>query len=122
MLKEKEKEKKEPEVSEIDAVSEFSKHFKRVMKEREKEEETKKEPISVTPVKEEEKKEEMEEEEEEEEEKEEEEGQNISVGLGGILSMLRSQNAQDLEEEAYGRRTDRVIRDEANDGGSENLV
>ena len=36
--------------------------------------------------------------------------------------MLRSQNAQDLEEEAYGRRTDRVIRDEANDGGSENLV
>ena len=96
-------------MSEIDAVSEFSKHFKRVMKEREKEEEeTKKEPISVTPVK--------------EEEKEEEEGQNISVGLGGILSMLRSQNAQDLEEEAYGRRTDRVIRDEANDGGSENLV
>lgn len=106
-------------MSEIDAVSEFSKHFKRVMKEREKEEETKKEPISVTPVKEEEKKEEMEEEKEEEEE---EEGQNISVGLGGILSMLRSQNAQDLEEEAYGRRTDRVIRDEANDGGSENLV
>lgn len=109
-------------MSEIDAVSEFSKHFKRVMKEREKEEEeTKKEPISVTPVKEEEKEEEMEEE-KEEEEKEEEEGQNISVGLGGILSMLRSQNAQDLEEEAYGRRTDRVIRDEANDGGSENLV
>ena len=108
-------------MSEIDAVSEFSKHFKRVMKEREKEEEeTKKEPISVTPVKEEEKEEEMEE--EKEEEKEEEEGQNISVGLGGILSMLRSQNAQDLEEEAYGRRTDRVIRDEANDGGSENLV
>lgn len=121
MLKEKEKEEKEPEVSEIDAVSEFSKHFKRVMKEREKEEETKKEPVSITPVKEEEKEEEMEEE-KEEEEKEEEEGQNISVGLGGILSMLRSQNAQDLEEEAYGRRTDRVIRDEANDGGSENMA
>ena len=68
-------------MSEIDAVSEFSKHFKRVMKEREKEEEeTKKEPISVTPVKEEEKEEEMEEEKEEEEEN--------AIGLHACTSAL----------------------------------
>ena len=113
MLKEKEKEEKEPEVSEIDAVSEFSKHFKRVMKERANEE-SNHELTSMAPVKEEDK--EVEEEEEQKEEEEEKDDQNISVGLGGILSMLRSQNANDMEEEAYGRRTDRMIRDDANDG------
>lgn len=117
MLKEKETEEKEPEVSEIDAVSEFSKHFKRVMKERVKEESSNESTV-IAPVKEEEKEEEEVEEEEKKEEEEENDDQNISVGLGGILSMLRSQNANDLEEEAYGRRTDRMIRDDANDGDS----
>lgn len=116
-MKEKEVEGTEAKPTELEAVSEFSKHFKTVMKEREKEKtvetKTKTETKTETPVVE----EKVVEEPEEEEDDVMGEEQNISVGLGGILSMLQSQKSEDLDEESYGRRTDRVIRDDDNKGG-----
>lgn len=42
---------------------------------------------------------------------------DLGKGLSGVLNLLRSQKSEDLEEEAYGRRNDRVIRDnESKDG------
>ena len=112
----------------MEAVNEFSKRFKALMKERKKEKEEEEEDMKE--VKEEEmKEEEKEEEEKEEEEKEEEEKKeeddeeeelydqpNISQGLGGVLSYLKSQHITDTYEEAYGRRTDSVIDSSNKDG------
>ena len=112
----------------MEAVNEFSKRFKALMKERKKEKEEEEEEMKE--VKEEEmKEEEKEEEEKEEEEKEEEEKKeeddeeeelydqpNISQGLGGVLSYLKSQHITDTYEEAYGRRTDSVIDSSNKDG------
>ena len=64
---------------------------------------------------------EKEEEEEEEGMKEEEEEDlyvqpDLGKGLSGVLNLLRSQKSEDIEEEAYGRRNDRVIRDNESKG------
>ena len=68
------------------------------------------------------------EEEEEKEEAEEEAGMQeeeegdldgqpeVGTGLSGVLNLLRSQKSEDIEEEAYGRRNDRVIRDNESKG------
>ena len=112
-MKEKEVEGTEAKPTELEAVSEFSKHFKTVMKEREKEKTVETKMKTETPVVE----EKVVEEPEEEEDDVMGEEHNISVGLGGILSMLQSQKSEDLDEESYGRRTDRVIRDDDNKGG-----
>ena len=111
----------------MEAVNEFSKRFKALMKERKKEKEEEEEEMKeVKEVKEEEEKEEeeKEEEEKEEEEKKEEDDEeeelydqpNISQGLGGVLSYLKSQHITDTYEEAYGRRTDSVIDSSNKDG------
>ena len=112
----------------MEAVNEFSKRFKALMKERKKEKEEEEEEMKeVKEVKEEEemKEEEKEEEEmkEEEEKKEEDDEEeelydqpNISQGLGGVLSYLKSQHITDTYEEAYGRRTDSVIDSSNKDG------
>ena len=115
----------------MEAVNEFSKRFKALMKERKKEkkeEEEKKEGKEVKEEvkeeeemkEEEEKEEEMKEEEEKKEEDDEEEElydqPNISQGLGGVLSYLKSQHITDTYEEAYGRRTDSVIDSSNKDG------
>ena len=112
----------------MEAVNEFSKRFKALMKERKKEKEEEEEEMKE--VKEEEMKEEEKEEEEKEEEMKEEEEKkeeddeeeelydqpNISQGLGGVLSYLKSQHITDTYEEAYGRRTDSVIDSSNKDG------
>lgn len=103
----------------MEAVNEFSKRFKALMKERKKEKEEEEEEMKE--VKEEEmKEEEMKEEEEKKEEDDEEEElydqPNISQGLGGVLSYLKSQHITDTYEEAYGRRTDSVIDSSNKDG------
>lgn len=110
----------------MEAVNEFSKRFKALMKERKKEKEEEEEEMKeVKEVKEEEmKEEEMKEEEEKEEEMKEEDDEeeelydqpNISQGLGGVLSYLKSQHITDTYEEAYGRRTDSVIDSSNKDG------
>ena len=93
------------------------------MKEKQKETTT---PTTVISPPEKEEKEEKEEEKEEEENeegmKEEEEEEDLYVqpdlgkGLSGVLNLLRSQKSEDIEEEAYGRRNDRVIRDNESKG------
>ena len=113
----------------MEAVNEFSKRFKALMKERKKEKEEEEEEmkeVKEEEMKEEEMKEEEEKEEEmkEEEEKKEEDDEeeelydqpNISQGLGGVLSYLKSQHITDTYEEAYGRRTDSVIDSSNKDG------
>ena len=116
----------------MEAVNEFSKRFKALMKERKKEKEEEEEEMKE--VKEEEMKEEEEKKEEEvkeeemkeEEEKKEEDDEeeelydqpNISQGLGGVLSYLKSQHITDTYEEAYGRRTDSVIDSSNKDGNN----
>ena len=110
----------------MEAVNEFSKRFKALMKERKKEKEEEEEEmkevkeVKEEEMKEEEKEEEMKEEEEKKEEDDEEEElydqPNISQGLGGVLSYLKSQHITDTYEEAYGRRTDSVIDSSNKDG------
>ena len=41
---------------------------------------------------------------------------DLGKGLSGVLNLLRSQKSEDIEEEAYGRRNDRVIRDNESKG------
>ena len=107
-------------------MSEFTKRFKALMKEKQKETVI---PTTVMspPEKEEEEEEapahdaETEHEEEEEGMKEEEEEDlyvqpDLGKGLSGVLNLLRSQKSEDIEEEAYGRRNDRVIRDNESKG------
>ena len=78
-------------------------------------------PTTVMSPPEKEEDEEKEEEEEEEGMKEEEEEDlyvqpDLGKGLSGVLNLLRSQKSEDIEEEAYGRRNDRVIRDNESKG------
>ena len=125
--KEKEEEKdddeEQQEQSNMEAVNEFSKRLKALMKERKKEKEEEKEEEEKEEMKEEEKEEEKDEEKEEEEKKENDDEEedlydqpNISQGLGGVLSYLQSQHISDTYEEAYGRRTDSVIDSSNKDG------
>ena len=109
----------------MEAVNEFSKRLKALMKERKKEKEEEKEEEEKEEMKEKEKEEEKDEEKEEEEEKKENDDDeeedlydqpNISQGLGGVLSYLQSQHITDTYEEAYGRRTDSVIDSSNKDG------
>ena len=99
-------------------MSEFTKRFKALMKEKQKETVI---PTTVMSPPEKEEEEEKEEEAEEEGMKEEEEEDlyvqpDLGKGLSGVLNLLRSQKSEDIEEEAYGRRNDRVIRDNESKG------
>ena len=78
-------------------------------------------PNTVMSPPEKEEEEDNEEEEKEEGMKEEEEEDlyvqpDLGKGLSGVLNLLRSQKSEDIEEEAYGRRNDRVIRDNESKG------
>ena len=126
----KEREEEKMEGDDLDEVNEFCKRFKQITTEREKE--TKHEDLSqFTLVKQtptEEKKTEEKEEEKTEEKKEEEEEEElfeqpvIGKGLGDALKYLRSQRVEDVEEEAYGRRTDEVIKTMDTDGTASVIV
>lgn len=106
----------------MEEVSEFTKRFKALMKEKQKETTNQAVSASSLDVESEEEKEEKEEEDEikEEEAMNEEEDlyeqPDLGKGLSGVLNLLRSQKSEDLEEEAYGRRNDRVIRDNESKG------
>ena len=127
----KEREEEKMEGDDLDEVNEFCKRFKQITTEREKE--TKHEDLSQftlvkqTPT-EEKKAEEKEEEKTEEKKKEEEEEEElfeqpvIGKGLGDALKYLRSQRVEDVEEEAYGRRTDEVIKTMDTDGTASVIV
>lgn len=50
------------------------------------------------------------------------EEKELGKGLSGVLELLRSQKSDGVEEEAYGRRNDRVVRDDDNKGRCEGSV
>lgn len=50
------------------------------------------------------------------------EEKELGKGLSGVLELLRSQKSDGVEEEAYGRRNDRVVRDDDNKGTCDAIV
>ena len=50
------------------------------------------------------------------------EEKELGKGLSGVLELLRSQKSDGVEEEAYGRRNDRVVRDDDNKGTCDEIM